>query len=78
MLKMPFLFQPDEIIRLLSKFDVKWEIERKDIHLGKLVGHGAFGKVYYGEVYNNILNKDWNIEFAVKMLKGAKIIEYKS
>uniref|UniRef100_A0A6Q2Y100 Vascular endothelial growth factor receptor 3 n=1 Tax=Esox lucius TaxID=8010 RepID=A0A6Q2Y100_ESOLU len=56
----------------------QWEISRDRLHLGKVLGHGAFGKVIEASIFGVSKNSSLNT-VAVKMLKeGACASEHKA
>uniref|UniRef100_A0AAR2IP78 Vascular endothelial growth factor receptor 3 n=1 Tax=Pygocentrus nattereri TaxID=42514 RepID=A0AAR2IP78_PYGNA len=56
----------------------QWEIPRDRLRLGKVLGHGAFGKVVEASIYGNDKNSGLGT-VAVKMLKeGATASEHKA
>uniref|UniRef100_A0A672IUV5 Vascular endothelial growth factor receptor 3 n=1 Tax=Salarias fasciatus TaxID=181472 RepID=A0A672IUV5_SALFA len=56
----------------------QWEVSRERLRLGKVLGHGAFGKVIEASIYG--VTKSKNLDtVAVKMLKdGATASEHKA
>ena len=58
---------------LSLQLDTKWEVSRKSLVLGKIIGEGEFGKVVSAKAHNINGNKG-QTDVAVKMLKGEKYI----
>lgn len=56
--------------------DSKWEIDRKNLTLGALLGEGAFGKVVKAEAFNIPPHGGVTMTVAVKMLKGKNTYMY--
>uniref|UniRef100_A0A7N8X062 Vascular endothelial growth factor receptor 3 n=1 Tax=Mastacembelus armatus TaxID=205130 RepID=A0A7N8X062_9TELE len=68
----------DEQCEYLPYDSSQWEISRDRLRLGKVLGHGAFGKVIEASIYG--INKSNSLDtVAVKMLKdGATASEHKA
>ncbi|XP_041846373.1 vascular endothelial growth factor receptor 3 [Melanotaenia boesemani] len=68
----------DEQCEYLPYDSSQWEISRDRLRLGKVLGHGAFGKVMEASIYS--INKSNSLNtVAVKMLKdGATASEHKA
>ncbi|KAM9850089.1 vascular endothelial growth factor receptor 3 [Aulostomus maculatus] len=68
----------DEQCEYLPYDSSQWEISRDRLRLGKVLGHGAFGKVIEASIYPN--SKSTSLDtVAVKMLKdGATASEHKA
>lgn len=68
----------DEQCEYLPYDSSQWEISRDKLRLGKVLGHGAFGKVIEASIYG--INKSNSLDtVAVKMLKdGATASEHKA
>ncbi|XP_067373635.1 vascular endothelial growth factor receptor 3 isoform X2 [Channa argus] len=68
----------DEQSEYLPYDSSQWEISRDRLRLGKVLGHGAFGKVIEASIYG--INKTNSLDtVAVKMLKdGATASEHKA
>ncbi|XP_072252076.1 vascular endothelial growth factor receptor 3 [Leuresthes tenuis] len=68
----------DEQCEYLPYDSSQWEISRDRLQLGKVLGHGAFGKVIEASIYG--INKSNSLDtVAVKMLKdGATASEHKA
>ncbi|KAM4586251.1 vascular endothelial growth factor receptor 3 [Fundulus diaphanus] len=68
----------DEQCEYLPYDSSQWEISRDRLQLGKVLGHGAFGKVVEASIYGISKSKSLNT-VAVKMLKeGATVSEHKA
>ncbi|KAM9741441.1 vascular endothelial growth factor receptor 3 [Menidia menidia] len=68
----------DEQCEYLPYDSSQWEISRDRLQLGKVLGHGAFGKVIEASIYG--INKSNSLDtVAVKMLKdGSTASEHKA
>ncbi|XP_041653551.1 vascular endothelial growth factor receptor 3 isoform X1 [Cheilinus undulatus] len=68
----------DEQCEYLPYDSSQWEISRDKLRLGKVLGHGAFGKVIEASIYG--ISKSSSLDtVAVKMLKdGATASEHKA
>eukprot|EP00064_Thunnus_orientalis_P000127 superscaffoldBa00000006_g127 len=68
----------DEQCEYLPYDSSQWEISRDRLRLGKVLGHGAFGKVIEASIYG--ISKSTSLDtVAVKMLKdGATASEHKA
>uniref|UniRef100_A0A671VGK2 Vascular endothelial growth factor receptor 3 n=1 Tax=Sparus aurata TaxID=8175 RepID=A0A671VGK2_SPAAU len=68
----------DEQCEYLPYDSSQWEISRERLRLGKVLGHGAFGKVIEASIYG--ISKSNSLDtVAVKMLKdGATASEHKA
>uniref|UniRef100_A0AAQ4PAT5 Vascular endothelial growth factor receptor 3 n=1 Tax=Gasterosteus aculeatus aculeatus TaxID=481459 RepID=A0AAQ4PAT5_GASAC len=68
----------DEQCEYLPYDSSQWEISRDKLRLGKVLGHGAFGKVIEASIYSISKNNSLDT-VAVKMLKdGATASEHKA
>lgn len=68
----------DEQCEHLSYDSSQWEVSRDRLRLGKVLGHGAFGKVMEASIYGISKSNSLNT-VAVKMLKdGATASEHKA
>ncbi|XP_039976733.1 vascular endothelial growth factor receptor 3 isoform X2 [Xiphias gladius] len=68
----------DEQCEYLPYDSSQWEISRDRLQLGKVLGHGAFGKVIEASIYGNSKSNSLDT-VAVKMLKdGATASEHKA
>ncbi|XP_062855741.1 vascular endothelial growth factor receptor 3 [Trichomycterus rosablanca] len=68
----------DEQCEYLPYDSSQWEISRERLRLGKVLGHGAFGKVIEASIYSSDKKSSFGT-VAVKMLKeGATASEHKA